>query len=127
LTYFALPTTTAKPEGKGALKRFAQRACGNPDAREGLRGLASVRMEGLPASILISCSGKMHEAVEQALSKQAHDLIFVYCSSMAQFIPLPAPARTMIDFVDADSSKWKQYATRVGFPKSWLYAREDAY
>jgi len=26
---------------------------------------------------------------EQALSKQAHDLIFVvYCSSMAQFIPL---------------------------------------
>jgi len=112
-------------EGKGALEKICRSVHVEIlRPREGFARAAAHGWKGLPASILYYGSGKMHQAVEQALSKQDHDLIFVYCSSMAQFIPLPAPTRTMIDFVDADSSKWKQYATRVGFPKSWLYARE---
>jgi len=68
----------------------------------------------------------MRNAVHRALKSESYDLIFVYCSSMAQFIPQPAPTVTIIDFVDADSAKWKQYASRAGFPRSWFYAREGS-
>lgn len=77
-----------------------------------------------PASIAYYRSPAMHEAVQRALLSETYDLIFVYCSSMAQFVPRPAPAPTVVDFVDADSSKWKQYAKHSSFPKSWLYERE---
>jgi sugar transferase (PEP-CTERM/EpsH1 system associated) len=64
------------------------------------------------------------EAVRQALRQHRHDLIFVYCSSMGQYVPSPSPARLVVDFVDADSAKWQQYAGSCRPPRSWLYARE---
>ena len=68
----------------------------------------------------------MHEAVREAVRTNNYDLIFVYCSSMAQFVPLSAQVPKAIDFVDADSAKWTQYAQYSRFPLSWLYAREGA-
>jgi sugar transferase (PEP-CTERM/EpsH1 system associated) len=66
----------------------------------------------------------MHEAVENAMSTQHYDLVFVYCSSMAQFIPMPSQLPVVIDFVDADSAKWIQYSKSGSFLRSWFYARE---
>ena len=43
---------------------------------------------------------------------------------MAQYVPQPAPAPVVIDFVDTDSAKWSQYASATSFPLSWIYARE---
>ena len=68
----------------------------------------------------------MHEAVREAVRTNNYDLIFVYCSSMAQFVPLSAQVPKAIDFVDADSAKWAQYSQNSSFPLSWLYAREGA-
>ena len=69
-------------------------------------------------------SPKFAERVRQALRQRPYDLIFVYCSSMGQFIPLDTSTPIVVDFVDADSAKWAQYAQSCGAPKSWLYARE---
>lgn len=52
--------------------------------------------------------------------------VFVFSSSMAQFVPKQTfdDARLIVDFVDVDSDKWAQYAARKSFPANWLYRRE---
>jgi sugar transferase (PEP-CTERM/EpsH1 system associated) len=62
--------------------------------------------------------------VLKKLGERRYDIVFVYCSSMGQFVPEPAPAPLVVDFVDADSAKWKQYAANSSAPRSWLYAWE---
>ncbi len=79
---------------------------------------------GRPMSFGFFWSRTFHENVRQALHKCKYDAIFVYSSSMGQFIPQPAPAPVVVDFVDADSQKFKQYAIRSRSVRAWLYARE---
>lgn len=52
--------------------------------------------------------------------------VFVYSSAMAQYVPAPdvAHSRRVIDFVDVDSDKWRQYAAAKRWPMSWVYRRE---
>jgi polysaccharide biosynthesis protein PslH len=81
-------------------------------------------LRGLPLSNGFFYSSSFADRVHQALRHRSYDLIFVYCSSMGQYIPFPAPAPLVVDFVDADSSKWEQYAATARPPKSWLFAHE---
>jgi polysaccharide biosynthesis protein PslH len=85
---------------------------------------ASRLLGSLPASVAYYDSPRMRRAIRKALSLTNYDLIFVYCSSMAQFVPVPVKTQTVIDFVDADSAKWTQYSESGSFASSWLYARE---
>lgn len=52
--------------------------------------------------------------------------VFVYSSAMAQYALAQAfsGARRVIDFVDVDSDKWRQYAQGMSGPMGWVYARE---
>jgi sugar transferase (PEP-CTERM/EpsH1 system associated) len=54
--------------------------------------------------------------------------VVVYSSAMAQYAAIPAfeRARRVIDFVDVDSDKWRQYAARMRGPMRWVYRREAA-
>jgi sugar transferase (PEP-CTERM/EpsH1 system associated) len=79
---------------------------------------------GQPMSFGFFHSSKFNEQVRQALRRRNYDLIFVYSSSMGQAIPRPAPVPVVVDFVDADSQKFRQYAVRSGALRSWLYTRE---
>lgn len=92
--------------------------------REGLYRAVRSLLSDTPASIAYYNSSSFREAVHKQLAQEKYDGIFVYCSSMGQFVPSPAPARTIIDFVDADSAKWTQYAAASSFPLSRLYKRE---
>jgi polysaccharide biosynthesis protein PslH len=94
--------------------------------RTGYMRSATRLLGELPSSVAYYDSPAMHRAVQEALRATKYDLVFVYCSSMAQFIPLPTKAPTVIDFVDADSAKWSQYARAGSFPYSWLYGREGS-
>jgi polysaccharide biosynthesis protein PslH len=124
---FCFADSDREAEGKQGLEQFCRTVhVETLPPRIGLARAAGYAWSGLPASILYYRSRTMQKAVRKALEEESYDLIFVYCSSMAQFIPDPAPAVTMIDFVDADSSKWKQYASRSVFPKSWFYTREGS-
>lgn len=46
-----------------------------------------------------------------------------FSSSMAPYLE-GAAAPVVLDFVDADSDKWRQYAQAVRGPMRWVYARE---
>lgn len=50
--------------------------------------------------------------------------VLVFSSAMAQYAPQIDDARRVIDFVDVDSDKWRQYAEKKLWPMSWLYRRE---
>jgi len=79
---------------------------------------------GRPMSFGYFHSHDFDARVRQAMSRCNYDVIFVYCSSMGQSIPQPAPAPLVVDFVDADSHKFAQYAAGSGHFLRWLYARE---
>jgi polysaccharide biosynthesis protein PslH len=79
---------------------------------------------GRPLSFGYFHSRKFDDKVREALRHRNYDVIFVYCSSMASFLPQPAPAPIVVDFVDADSQKFSQYASRSFLLGRWLYARE---
>ena len=69
-------------------------------------------------------SGKLAAAVRSALRSRSYDRIFVYCSSMAQYLKGVEGIPIVIDLVDVDSDKWTQYAGFSGFPFSAIYRRE---
>lgn len=48
----------------------------------------------------------------------------VFSSAMAQYLMKANHLSRVIDFVDIDSDKWKQYANNKHWPLSWLYRRE---
>lgn len=68
-------------------------------------------------------SATMAHRVKQAIRTRDYDLIFVYCSSMAQYASAPGIPR-VIDLVDADSDKWAQYVDKKSSAIAWLYRLE---
>lgn len=50
------------------------------------------------------------------------DATVVFTAAMAPYAP-PGPPM-LVDFVDLDSAKWKQYAAVRRWPLSWVFARE---
>lgn len=65
-------------------------------------------------------------AIRRVVSAHPPDVVFAYCSGMAQFLFLPElrdrPA--VLDMVDLDSEKWAALAASTAAPRSWIYARE---
>lgn len=55
--------------------------------------------------------------------------VFVFSSGMAPYIMNERwlDATKVMDFVDVDSDKWRQYAMQQSFPLSWVYRRESVY
>jgi sugar transferase (PEP-CTERM/EpsH1 system associated) len=52
--------------------------------------------------------------------------IFVFCSAMAQYIPIEVRRshRSVADLVDVDSAKWADYARESSSASAWIYRRE---
>lgn len=67
---------------------------------------------------------RMRRLVRRAVAAQDFDAIFVYSSTMAQYVPRELWARTVVDLVDIDSEKWRDYARRAQAPLVWLYQTE---
>src|SRR5208283_1600789 len=81
-------------------------------------------LAGRPLSFGFFHSRRFNEKVREALQRHKYDVVFVYCSSMGDSIPQSVSAPVVVDFVDADSQKFMQYADRSGGFRRWLYARE---
>jgi sugar transferase (PEP-CTERM/EpsH1 system associated) len=81
-------------------------------------------LRGEPLSCGFFYSREFQDKVQGALAAESYDVIFVYCSSMAQYVPWPLAAPVVMDFVDIDSAKWSQYGKRSRPPLSWVYERE---
>lgn len=81
-------------------------------------------VSGQPVSFGFFGSRTFRRKTREAMRNCRYDVIFVYSSSMGQFIPQPAPAPVVVDFVDADSQKFTQYAMSSGVVGRLFCARE---
>lgn len=66
----------------------------------------------------------LQKKIDALLNTNKYDLIFLYCSSMERYVRTVTNIPIVIDFVDIDSEKWRQYSQRASFPKSLLFAEE---
>jgi sugar transferase (PEP-CTERM/EpsH1 system associated) len=66
----------------------------------------------------------LHAWVQQTLAQHDIDHILVFSSVMAQFVPADYLAKSVVDFVDVDSDKWRQYAEKKTGLARWIYQRE---
>jgi sugar transferase (PEP-CTERM/EpsH1 system associated) len=122
---FTFADTVAEAENQQALQKLCRRIyveARNPITV--LTGAVRSLFRGEPLSCGCVFSHRFQREVHRALSAERYDVIFVNCSSMAQYIPRGLSVRLVADFVDIDSAKWSQYAKRSRAPIAWLYSRE---
>lgn len=68
----------------------------------------------------------MQRWVDERLARYPIRHLLVFSSAMAQYVNDErwSSARRVIDFVDVDSDKWRQYGNTKSWPASWIYRRE---
>jgi sugar transferase (PEP-CTERM/EpsH1 system associated) len=66
----------------------------------------------------------MQSWVDEVVQRHGIDRIFVFSSGMAHFALPHAHARRVMDFVDMDSDKWRQYGEARGRLGGAIYRRE---
>jgi sugar transferase (PEP-CTERM/EpsH1 system associated) len=77
-----------------------------------------------PSTMGFFYSPVLAQRVRRLLARERFDLIFVYCSSMAQYVADVRGIPKVLDFVDMDSQKWLEYARYKAFPLSLGYRLE---
>lgn len=88
-----------------------------------LKGLVT----GEALSVPYYRQSRMQHWVDQRIEKHQLERVFVYSSAMAQYVQGERyqSLHRVIDFVDVDSEKWREYSERRIWPMSWLYRRES--
>ena len=77
-----------------------------------------------PSSLAYFYSPDLAGRVRTLLAKERFDLIFVHCSSAAQYVEEVRGVPKILDFGDMDSQKWLEYARYKPFPLSLGYRLE---
>ncbi len=94
-----------------------------------IRSLSGL-LDGRPLSLAYYAQRDMRNWVEGIRSRKRIDVTVVFSSAMGQYLAddgASSPNGTvLVDFVDVDSSKWTQYASKHRWPMSWVYTREGA-
>lgn len=81
-------------------------------------------LTGRSLSVSAFDSGALHRMVAHRVRESRPDLLFAYSSAMAPYADGRTGLPRAIDFVDADSEKWRSYGRLRSFPQSALYALE---
>ena len=68
----------------------------------------------------------LQDWVDQVLGTQDIERVLVFSGAMAQYVMAErhGSLTRVVDFVDVDSDKWRQYAAQHRWPMRWIYARE---
>ncbi len=80
-----------------------------------------------PSSFGFFYSADLADRVRALLGRERFNLIFVHCSSVAQYVEHVRDTPKILDFGDMDSQKWLEYARYKPFPLSagyWLEAKK---
>ncbi len=111
-------------EGEGLAKYCAQYEMGR--VREPIQLLRMVARlpTAAPSSMGYFYSSELAKRVGQLLARERFDLIFVHCSSVAQYVADVSGIPKILDFGDMDSQKWLEYARFKPFPMSLGYRLE---
>jgi len=74
-----------------------------------------------PSSMGYFYSPELDRKIQGLLAAEKFDLIFVHCSSVAQYVAKVKGIPKILDFGDMDSQKWLEYSHYKPFPLSWGY------
>ena len=80
-----------------------------------------------PSSMGYFYSRRLARRIDRLLDETSFDLIFVHCSSVAQYVAHVQGTPKILDFGDMDSQKWLAYSSFKPFPLSlgyWLEGRK---
>ncbi len=78
----------------------------------------------LPSSFGYFYSRSLHQQAARLAADENFDLVFVHCSSAAQYVRCVSGVPSVIDFGDMDSQKWKDYRSFKPFPLNMGYGLE---
>lgn len=89
---------------------------------KGLAGFVSNK----PITLPYYHSHEMQHWVDETIVEQQVQSVLIFSAAMAQFVEphLPNIKHRVLDFVDVDSDKWRQYAAEKSGIKAWFYNRE---
>jgi sugar transferase (PEP-CTERM/EpsH1 system associated) len=84
-------------------------------------------LRGRSASEGVCADRTLSRRIAEWHRQRQYDAVFVYCSSMAPYLEAIEiePRRVMVDLVDVDSRKWRQYAEAGTGPKRFIYGLES--
>ncbi|MES1930695.1 group 1 glycosyl transferase [Salinisphaera dokdonensis CL-ES53] len=81
-------------------------------------------LSGKPLSFAYYRDRGLRRWVKRIMAERSIDTVLVFSSPMATYIDRNLSCRRVIDFVDVDSEKWREYAATRRGPAHWLFARE---
>ncbi len=85
-----------------------------------LKGL----LTGQALSVPYYQSPALQAWVRDTIARHNIKKVLVFSGAMAQFVEHWDPLDVVVDFVDVDSDKWRQYAEKKHGLARWVYARE---
>jgi sugar transferase (PEP-CTERM/EpsH1 system associated) len=90
-----------------------------------LRGGVNL-LRGGSLSIAYFDHPQLRSWVADIMARYQPRIAFAYCSAMAPYLMTPETAgmRRVVDMVDVDSDKWRQYAAKRHWPVNAAYSRE---
>jgi sugar transferase (PEP-CTERM/EpsH1 system associated) len=83
-------------------------------------------MTDKPLTLPYFYSKELHEMIKKRLAEEKFDVIYVYSSSMAQYVFDVKGIKKIMDLADSDSHKWMQYALHTKGPMKNVYRREGS-
>ncbi|MEO8062843.1 MAG: TIGR03087 family PEP-CTERM/XrtA system glycosyltransferase [Pseudomonadota bacterium] len=108
---------------------FTARIDGRSKALSGLGAL----LTGASITVRHFHSADLQRRIDEFLDTHDIDAIFCFSSATAEYFFRSrhrtgklARARRLMDLIDVDSYKWRQYVERTSAPKSWVYSYEAA-
>lgn len=88
--------------------------------RLALTGMAL--LSGGALSVAAFRHGGLAAWVRDLIARKKPDLVYAFSSAMAQYVP--DGTRMVLDFVDVDSEKWRQYGETQDPLRAWFYRTE---
>ncbi len=108
---------------------FLQKRCKEvaaPRMSRSWRKLLSLRglLTGQALTVPFFSDRRLRSTVRRWIAEAKPDLVYVYSSSMAQYVMSLPSVRKVMHFAELDSDKWLQYAKASGPLGRWIYGRE---
>jgi len=111
-------------QGGGLASHCSRYIAGHISLAGGWLKALAFAVSARPSSLGYFYDSRLHKSMEQLLKTQTFDLIWVHCSSVAQYVFNYNGCPRIMDFGDMDSEKWFQFAQQRCFPLSLIYRLE---
>ena len=125
-----LGTFLDDPDDEQHLPRVRELCAGLHVARLSPRSAKLLSLRGLLSGEALSLpyyrDAGLQAWVDETAARVGFDAVVVFSGVMAQYTARLKGVKTLVDFVDVDSAKWRDYAPEHAWPMSWLYRREFA-